>query len=90
MQSTITSKGQATIPKEVRDHLHVGPGDKIKFFFHRDGSVAILPVQPITALRGIIPAPEKPVTLEEMEAAVQEGASERWGRHLRDQVEEQA
>ena len=27
--STITSKGQTTVPKEVRDALDVGPGDKI-------------------------------------------------------------
>jgi AbrB family looped-hinge helix DNA binding protein len=41
MQSAITSKGQATIPKAVRDHLKLKPGDRVKFFLQADGSVAL-------------------------------------------------
>ena len=32
MESAITSKGQVTIPKAIRDYLHVKPGDRVKFF----------------------------------------------------------
>ena len=31
MQATITSKGQITIPKKLRDHLHLNTGDKVEF-----------------------------------------------------------
>jgi antitoxin PrlF len=54
MESAITSKGQATIPKAVRDHLQLKPGDRVKFFIHPDGSVVLLPKLPLSALRGIL------------------------------------
>ena len=75
VESTITTKGQATIPKEIRDHLGVKAGDRIKFFIHTDGSVFILPKRPITALRGIVKARSRPVTIEEMHEAVAAGAA---------------
>jgi antitoxin PrlF len=43
MASAITSKGQATIPKAIREHLGLQPGDRAKFFVHPDGSVVLLP-----------------------------------------------
>jgi antitoxin PrlF len=76
MESAITSKGQATIPKAIRDYLHVKPGDRIKFFVHPDGSVVLLPKLPITALRGIVQPRKRPVTIEEMEEAAASGAAE--------------
>lgn len=42
--STITSKGQITLPREVRDHLHVREGDRIEFAIGRDGEVRVRPV----------------------------------------------
>jgi antitoxin PrlF len=54
MESAITSKGQTTIPKAVRDHLGLRPGDRVKFFIHPDGSVVLLPKLPASALRGIV------------------------------------
>jgi AbrB family looped-hinge helix DNA binding protein len=81
MQSTITIKGQATIPKPIRDHLGLKPGDKVKFFIHPDGSVALLPSRPISSLRGILKnTRRKTVTIEEMREAVLTGASERFRR----------
>jgi len=43
MESAITVKGQATIPKPIREHLGLQPGDRVKFFVHPDGSVVLLP-----------------------------------------------
>jgi antitoxin PrlF len=43
--STITSKGQTTVPKEVRDLLDVGPGDRLTWEVH-GGKVAITTEQP--------------------------------------------
>ena len=74
MESAITVKGQATIPKAIRDHLRLKPGDRVKFFVHPDGSVVILPKLRASALRGIIKARRRPVTIEEMNEAVSAGA----------------
>lgn len=37
--ATITSKGRITLPREVREHLHVGKGDRVEFEIERDGEV---------------------------------------------------
>jgi AbrB family looped-hinge helix DNA binding protein len=76
MDSKITAKGQATIPKAVRDHLGLKPGDRVKFFFHPDGSVVLLPKLPVSALRGIVKAGPRPVTIDEMNEAVAAGAAD--------------
>ena len=76
MESAITVKGQATIPKSIREHLKLKPGDRVKFFLHPDGSVVLLPKRPASILRGIFKSQRrKPVTLSEMNDAVAEGAS---------------
>lgn len=75
MESAITAKGQATIPKPVRDRLNLKPGDRIKFFMHPDGSVVLLPKLPASALRGFIAPPKQPVTIEDMNEAVAAGAA---------------
>ena len=76
MESAITIKGQATIPKPIRDHLGLKAGDRVKFFVHPDGSVVLLPKVPVTALRGIVKSRRRrPVTIEEMKDAVAAGAA---------------
>jgi antitoxin PrlF len=75
MDSAITSKGQATIPKAIREHLRLKPGDRVKFFVHPDGSVVLLPKLPASALRGIIKSPRKRVTIEDMSEAAAASAS---------------
>ncbi len=79
MEATLSSKGQATIPKAVRDRLHLKPGDRFKFFFHPDG-VILLPKIPTSKLKGMIPKPEGAVSLEQMDAAIEAGATERFRR----------
>ena len=73
MESALTRKGQATIPKAIRDHLHLGPGDRVKFFVHPDGSVVILPKVPTSKLKGIVKLRRR-ASLDEMETAIVEGA----------------
>jgi antitoxin PrlF len=41
MATTVTSKGQVTIPKPVRDHLGIGPGSQVAFRLADDGSIII-------------------------------------------------
>lgn len=69
--ATITSKGQITIPKEIRKTLNLHGGDRINFFTEESGRVCILPAtQDITSLKGIVPKPEKPVTMGEMKNTI--------------------
>jgi antitoxin PrlF len=75
MESAITVKGQATIPKAIREYLRLRPGDRVKFFVHPDGSVVLLPKLPASSLRGIIKGGRKPVTIERMNEAVRKGAA---------------
>jgi antitoxin PrlF len=83
MESAITVKGQATIPKAIREHLRLKPGDRVKFFVHPDGSVVLLPKLPASALRGIVKPPRRPVTIEAMNEAVAAGAADMGPRRRR-------
>jgi antitoxin PrlF len=83
MESAITSKGQATIPKAIREHLRLKAGDRVKFFIHPDGSVALLPKLGARALRGIVRPRHRPVTIAEMNEAVAAGAAEAARRRRR-------
>jgi antitoxin PrlF len=76
MESALTIKGQATIPKPIRDHLRLKPGDRVKFFVHPDGSVVLLPKRPVSILRGIVKNIRRPVTIEEMDRAVADSAAD--------------
>jgi antitoxin PrlF len=76
MESAITVKGQATIPKAIRKHLGLKPGDRVKFFVHPDGSVVLLPKVSASALRGMANSHHRrPVTIAEMNEAAAEGAA---------------
>ena len=44
MATTVTSKGQVTIPKAVRDYLGLDPGSRVEFHRASDGSIVIAPV----------------------------------------------
>ena len=76
MESTMTGRGQMTIPKAIRDHLGLKPGDRVKFFVHPDGSVVLLPKVPVTALRGMLKTRRgRPVTTDEMTEAISKTAA---------------
>ena len=59
MSTTVTTKGQVTIPKPVRDHLGIGPGSVVDFRLAADGGVVIekpdgpRPLSRFAKLRGI-------------------------------------
>jgi antitoxin PrlF len=78
MESSITVKGQATIPKSIREHLGLQPGDRLKFFVHPDGSVVLLPKIPASRVRGTVKTRRsRPVSTEQMTRAAAEGALRR-------------
>jgi antitoxin PrlF len=78
--ATVTSKGQVTIPVEVRNLLGLSTGDRIEFVLNEEtGRYEVVPAtRSVTALKGIIRKPAKPVSIEDMNAAIAEqGASAR-------------
>lgn len=76
--ATITSKGQTTIPKEIREKLKLHTGDKVDFVMGADGMVMLRPIKvDVRDLYGFMKKPgQRAVTLEEMEQAIVEGATE--------------
>jgi len=77
VESAITIKGKATIPKAIREHLRLKPGDRVKFFIHPDGTVVLLPKLSASGLRGLIKSRrQRPVTVVEMTEAVAQGAAD--------------
>lgn len=74
MAATLTSKGQVTIPKAVRNRLHLQAGDKVEFVFH-ENSVEMIPVSgSVQDLKGMVAKPEKAISLDEMDRAIRESA----------------
>lgn len=71
MTSTLTTKGQLTIPREVRKRLNLKTGDQIKFIINEKGHIEIIAVRVfVKDLEGMLPPPSKPVSLEQMEEAI--------------------
>ena len=72
--ATITTKGQVTIPKKIRDALRLGPGDRIEFLIE-GGKVSVRSVKSdISELKGSLHKPgRKSVSLVAMEGAIAKG-----------------
>ena len=75
ISSTITSKGQTTLPKPVRLALGVTAGDQVRYVVY-GAEVRLLPVLPIGRLFGALKHDGPPVSLEDMERGIAEGACE--------------
>jgi antitoxin PrlF len=75
--ATLTSKGQITIPAEVREALGVDSGDRVEFIEIAPGRYEfIAATKSVTALKGMFGKPRKSVSIEEMNAAIaQRGAA---------------
>lgn len=74
LESTITSKGQTTLPRRVRECLSVQPGDKVRYLIDGD-AIRIVAVRPVSELFGMLQYDGPPVTLEEMDEAIAERAA---------------
>jgi len=73
--STLTSRGQTTIPKSIREALGLQAGDRIEFLVEAGEVVLRRATADITELDGLLDRSDQdPVSLSEMEAAVRRGA----------------
>lgn len=69
--ATVTSKGQITIPVDIRTGLGLEAGDRINFLMDESGQVIFLPAtKSVKSIKGIIAKPKAPVSVEEMKATV--------------------
>ena len=69
--STMTTKGQVTIPLDVRRRLGLDAGDRIEFVEIGEGMFAIKPaIDDVRSLKGLLRKPAMPVSVEDMNAAV--------------------
>lgn len=77
MYATLTSKGQITLPKEIRDRLGLDAGSTLDFQVLPDNTITARAVEPdARRIRGLLKSPHtRPLTVEQMDEAV--------GKHLR-------
>jgi antitoxin PrlF len=76
--STLTSKGQTTIPKDVRKRLNLHPGDRLEFVIDEDGRVLVLPASiDMSELAGMLKSPARPVSVEDMNRAIRKRGGRR-------------
>jgi antitoxin PrlF len=69
--ATLTTKGQITIPVEVRASLGVDAGDRVEFVEVAPGRYEIIAAtRSVTALKGMFGKPRKAVSIDEMNAAI--------------------
>ena len=72
--AAVTSKGQITIPAEVRKKLGLKPGDRVRFVESETGEFIMKPkTGSIMDLRGCVKWTGKPVTIEEMNETIRKG-----------------
>jgi len=84
-RSTVTSKGQITIPKAIRDRLGLVEGDTLEFTVDEEGRIVARPGGSRPGVLGVLRdfAPGRPLSVEEMRDAVRESAARRAGKRGR-------
>lgn len=75
MFATLTSKGQVTMPKEIRDRLSLDAGSVLDFQIQSDNSILVRHVVPdARRIRGLLKSPHaEPLSVEQMDASVAKG-----------------
>jgi len=78
--ATVTSKGQITIPAEVREALKLKPGERVVFYPGESGEFTLRRVGSIRDLRGCLAGLVPPMTVEEMDEAIGKAVTESYLR----------
>jgi AbrB family looped-hinge helix DNA binding protein len=79
-ESTISSKGQVTIPKAIRMRMHLKAGDRLRFVVEADGSVRLAAAtRDVSTLRDILPRPKRRATVDDMQSVIRRRAAKRAG-----------
>ncbi len=86
---TLTSKGQLTLPKAIREQMKLDAGSKLDFQLAQDGTLTARPMRSVTSLIGLVkPAPgTKQATLQDLKEARGRYAAEKFDRVSRQTAE---
>lgn len=79
--ATITSKGQVTIPRDIRSAMHLSKGDRIRFEADKEGYRIVKDSQAGSSagiLSDFVPKRKQPVTVEEMKEAAKDAVAGRF------------
>ena len=75
-ESTVTTKGQTTLPKDVRAALQLNPGDRVRYMILDGGEVRLVRSRPVMQLAGLLnDRTDKRASLDDMDEAIAKGAS---------------
>lgn len=78
--ATVTSKGQVTIPKRIRDQIGLTPGTELEFVLEADGTIRVRPKRPpLERLRGV---KERLADYEIDVETLRQDSKTAWGTHL--------
>ena len=79
--STLTSKGQITVPKPIREHLRVAEGDQVDFAISANGDVVMHRISgSVSVLAGLLyRSDQHVVSVEEMHDAIGDAAIDKAG-----------
>lgn len=76
MHSTVTSKGQVTLPAEARRRLGIHAGTRLEFIVSGEDRMEVVRVGgSVRDLKGALPKPKRALSLAEMEEAIGKGAA---------------
>jgi len=75
MITTVTSKGQVTLPVEARRKLNLKPGSKLEIVVRDNQRLEVIPMtQSVSDLKGMLGKPPKRLSVNEMNRAIARGA----------------
>lgn len=76
-ESTVTVKGQTTLPRDVRAALRLSPGDRVRYMILDGGEVRLVRSGPVSRLAGLLKGrTDRSVSLDEMDEAIVQRALE--------------
>ena len=74
----MTSKGQITIPKPIREAFNLKPGDRIEFLIDAEGKLVVWPItQDLTHLKGLVSYTGPAVSVDDMNQAIRQRGGQR-------------
>ncbi|RGP35282.1 AbrB/MazE/SpoVT family DNA-binding domain-containing protein [Pseudotabrizicola alkalilacus] len=74
-ESTVTIKGQTTLPKDVRAALQLHPGDRVRYMILDGGEVRLVRSRPVTQLAGLLKSrTDRQASLDDIDEAIAKGA----------------
>ena len=77
IESTVTDKGQTTVPKEVRDALGIKPRQRLQWDLAADGTAVVRPEASALSLFGSLKSRKKFPGIKEEKAAIRKAVASR-------------